>query len=83
MSTQFYAIDSATPEALSTAVSRVMRTHLNGVLGMTELALSTRLDDQQRLYLTTARASALFLLRCVEALELVGTTESADEPAYR
>lgn len=51
------------------ALSRALRTHLNGVLGMTELTLGTDLDEQQRLYLVMARASALALLRCVEALE--------------
>jgi hypothetical protein len=83
VATQFYSIDSVVPETLSVAVSRVMRTHLNGVLGMTELALGTDLDEQQRLYLNTARASALALLRCVEALEAVGDAEATDDSFYR
>ena len=46
-------------------VSHEIRTPINGVMGMTELALDTPLNDEQREYLRQARASANDLLDIV------------------
>jgi hypothetical protein len=69
MSPQTYPAEYLTAGPLPTALSRAMRTQLNAVLEMIGLALATRLDDLQRLYLVMARASALAMLRRVESLE--------------
>lgn len=47
-------------------MSHEIRTPLNGVLGMTEIVLSTRLNDDQREYVAAANRSAQALLEIID-----------------
>jgi len=49
-------------------ISHELRTPMNGILGMTELALDTPMSSEQRVLLDTARNSALSLLALINAV---------------
>jgi len=49
-------------------ISHELRTPMNGIIGMTELALDTELTPEQRVLLETARGSALSLLELINSV---------------
>ncbi len=56
---------SRAKSAFLASVNHELRTPMNGIIGMIELLLGTRLDDEQQDYLTTARTAAEQLLRII------------------
>ncbi|WP_267898040.1 hybrid sensor histidine kinase/response regulator [Spongiactinospora gelatinilytica] len=57
-------------------VSHEIRTPINGMLGMNSLLLRTRLDDEQRHYVSTAQDSAQNLLRLLDDFLDLSTIEA-------
>lgn len=59
-------------------MSHEMRTPMNGILGMTELVLETRLDDEQKDYLQTIQDSARRLHNAISGVLQYVALESGD-----
>ena len=57
-------------------ISHELRTPMNGILGMTDLALDTTLDAEQREYLLTIQSSGTALLEMINKLLDFTNTES-------
>ena len=67
-----------------TVVTHELRTPMNGVLGMTDLALSTRLTSEQREYLLSVRSSGETLLALLnDLLDLTKIEANAMELSVR
>lgn len=64
-------------------ISHELRTPMNGILGMTDLALDTMLDAEQREYLLTIQSSGTALLDMIDKLLDFTNTESGALTLHR